>query len=215
MTTSTFLNQRTQTLLEEIVNGFSHFIGLGLSIAGLVVLLVLAEDVWKIVGVAIYGSTLILLYLISTLYHSFPHPKFSRTKNVLRRLDHSAIYLLIAGTYTPFLLTILRGGWGWSLFGVIWGIAFVGIIFKSIWIDKLQIISTIFYLIMGWIILIAFDPLIENINNISLLFLILGGATYTGGVFFFFKNNIRYFHNIWHLFVLAGSILHFFSVLFL
>lgn len=210
-----FLTQRNQTLLEEIVNGFSHFIGLGLSIAGLVILLVFSDNVWKTVGVAIYGSTLILLYLISTLYHSFPHPKFSRTKNVLQKLDHSAIYLLIAGTYTPFLLTILRGGWGWSLFGVIWGLAVLGVVFKSIWMHKLRIISTIFYLIMGWLIMIAFDPLLERINTLSLIFLILGGVAYTGGVFFFFKDKIKYFHNIWHLFVLVGSIMHFFSVLFL
>ncbi len=201
---------RTQSLTEEIVNGFLHFIGLGLSIAGLVILIVLANNTWEVVGFSIYGSALILLYLSSTLYHTLPWPK---VKEIFRVLDHSAIYLLIAGTYTPFVLTVLRGGWGWSLFGVIWGLACLGVILKCVCIDKFRILSVIFYLIMGWLVLIAIDPLLENLNKISLIFLFAGGIAYSLGVFFFAKDEVKHFHNIWHVFVIAGSVLHYFSVM--
>lgn len=200
------------TVGEEIVNGVTHGIGALLSIAGLVVLVVLAAlygTVWHVVSFAIYGSSLIVLYLASTLYHSIQIP---RLRPFLRILDHSAIFVLIAGTYTPFLLVSLRGPWGWSLLGVVWGIAVLGIFFKVFFIGKLEVLSTIAYVLMGWMCMLAFKQLMNAMPSYGLTWLVAGGVTYTLGVLFYAIKKIPYNHAIWHLFVLGGSVCHFFAV---
>ncbi|MBN2008781.1 hemolysin III family protein [candidate division KSB1 bacterium] len=204
---------RPQSLGEEIANSVSHGIGAALSIAALVLLVVFAskqEDAWRVVSFSIYGTTLFLLYMASTLYHSFPQP---RVKRFFRILDHSSIYLLIAGTYTPITLVSMRGPWGWTLFGLIWALAIGGIIAKIFLIGKLKIISVILYLIMGWLILIAVKPMLSMVPAGMILWLLIGGACYTLGIVFYAIKKVPYFHFIWHLFVLAGSISHFFGML--
>ena len=199
--------------LEEIANAITHGIGLLLSIAGFVVLLVLAAlrgTAWHIVACSIYGATLICLYTASTLYHAVISP---RVKRALRIFDHSAIYLLIAGTYTPFLLVSLRGPWGWSLFGVIWGLALVGVLFKFWFVERFAILSTAVYIAMGWLVVIAAKPVITHLPLTAIIWLLAGGLAYTRGVIFFAAKRIPYSHAIWHLFVLAGSICHYFAVL--
>ena len=208
-------NKRNYTKGEEITNAILHGIGLGLAIAALVILLVLGNrhgNVWHIVAYSIYGSTLIMLYLASTLYHSFPEGK---GKNILRIIDHSSIFLLIAGTYTPLTLILLRGNWGWTLFVLVWGIALIGILLKIICLNKLKYVSTLLYLVMGWLVMLVIKPLLAVINKPSLIFLIIGGLLYTSGIFFYSSKKIKYNHAIWHLFVLGGSICHFFTVLYL
>jgi len=200
---------------EEIVNAVSHGIGLGLAIAALVVLLVKASlygSGWHRAGFLVYGVTLIILYLSSTLYHSVPQGK---GKNILRIFDHSAIFLLIAGTYTPFTLILLRGPLGWTIFSVVWGIALIGIIGKIFWLEKFAIPSVFMYLIMGWLIVFALRPLAEGLDQASLWLLIAGGLSYTIGLIFYALRPLKFHHAIWHLFVLGGSICHFFTVLFL
>jgi hemolysin III len=199
--------------LEEIANAITHGIGLLLSIAGFVVLLVLAAlrgTAWHIVACSIYGATLICLYAASTLYHAVISP---RVKRALRIFDHSAIYLLISGTYTPFLLVSLRGPWGWSLFGVIWGLALAGVLFKFWFVERFAILSTAVYIAMGWLVVIAAKPVITHLSLTAIIWLLAGGLAYTGGVIFFAAKRIPYSHAIWHLFVLAGSICHYFAVL--
>src|SRR4029077_874496 len=194
--------------LEEIANAITHVIGLLLSIAGFVVLLALAAlrgTAWHIVACSIYGATLICLYTASTLYHAVISP---RVKRALRIFDHSAIYLLIAGTYTPFLLVSLRGPWGWSLFGVIWGLALVGVLFKFWFVERFAILSTAVYIAMGWLVVIAPKPVITHLPLTAIIWLLAGVLAYTGGVIFFAAKRIPYSHAIWHLFVLAGSICH-------
>jgi len=200
---------------EEITNAILHGIGLGLAIAALVILVVLANtsgNVWHIVSFSIYGSTLIILYLSSTLYHSFPKGK---TKDIFEIFDHSAIYLLIAGTYTPLTLIALKGALGWTIFGVVWAIAIIGIIFKIFWVKKFVVFSTVLYIVMGWIIVFAIKPLLLAMTIKSLIFLIVGGGLYTIGSIFYVWRKMKYHHAIWHLFVLAGSTCHFFTILFL
>jgi hemolysin III len=199
--------------LEEIANAITHGIGLLLSIAGFVVLLVLSAlrgTAWHIVACSIYGATLICLYAASTLYHAVIS---RRVKRALRIFDHSAIYLLIAGTYTPFLLVSLRGPWGWSLFGVIWGLALAGVLFKFWFVERFAILSTAVYIAMGWLVVIAAKPVITHLRLTAIIWLLAGGLAYTGGVIFFAAKRIPYSHAIWHLFVLAGSICHYFAVL--
>ena len=199
--------------LEEIANAITHGIGLLLSIAGFVVLLVLAAlrgTAWHIVACSIYGTTLICLYAASTLYHAVISP---RVKRALRIFDHSAIYLLISGTYTPFLLVSLRGPWGWSLFGVIWGLALAGVLFKFWFVERFAILSTAVYIAMGWLVVIAAKPVITHLSLTAIIWLLAGGLAYTGGVIFFAAKRIPYSHAIWHLFVLAGSICHYFAIL--
>lgn len=199
---------------EELANSITHAIGVALSLAALVILVVYAAmqgDGWKIVSFSIYGTSLVLLYTASTLYHSFSS---ERAKHYLKILDHAAIYLLIAGTYTPFLLVMIRGNWGWTLFGIIWGLAITGIIFKLFFVNRFRIISTIIYLLMGWLILVAFRPLIAHVPENGLYWLLAGGLSYSFGVIFYLWEKIPYHHAIWHLFVLGGSIFHFFAVLF-
>jgi len=207
--------ERKQTLGEEIANALIHGVGLGLAVAALVILVVLAcryGSVWHVVGFAVYGATLVLLYLASTLYHCFPEGK---VKRVFRVFDHAAIFLLIAGTYTPITLITLRGPWGWTIFGLVWAIAIVGIVGKSIWINKFKLFSTILYIVMGWLVVVALKPLLAALNRTSIIFLLAGGVLYTLGTIFYVWKSRKYAHAIWHVFVLAGSICHFFTILFI
>ena len=198
---------------EEIANSITHGIGVLLSIGGLAVLVGFASlrgDAWHIATCSIFGSTLILLYAASTLYHSIPIPSI---KGILRTIDHSAIYLLIAGTYTPFMLVNLRGPWGWSLFGIIWGIAMGGILLKTTSFGRLPGISLGLYLAMGWIVVIAIKPMLAVLDTGGFGLLLLGGLAYSGGTIFYAWDKLPYNHAIWHLFVMAGSCLHFFAIL--
>ena len=199
---------------EELVNSLTHGLGLLLSVGGLVILVVLAAlrgTPRHVVSVSIYGATLVLLYAASTLYHAFRSP---RVKRVFKIIDHSAIYLLIAGTYTPFTLITMRGPWGWTLFGLVWGLAVAGIVFKTFFVDRFIIASTVVYLAMGWLVVIAIKPVSAMVPSGGLLWLLAGGLCYTIGVAFFAAPRLRYGHAIWHLFVLGGSISHYFAVLF-
>ena len=199
---------------EEIANSISHGIGTLLSIAGLIVMVVLAVmhgDAWHVVSFSIFGATLIILYLASTLYHSLPMP---RVKKILQRVDHSAIFLLIAGTYTPFMLVTLRGALGWSIFGVVWGLALAGILLKIFFsISKFEKVSVGLYVFMGWLCVIAAKQFLANVPQLSLVLLVFGGLSYTVGVLFYVWDRLPYNHAVWHLFVLGGSIFHYFSVL--
>ncbi|WP_420628857.1 PAQR family membrane homeostasis protein TrhA [Candidatus Leptofilum sp.] len=202
------------TVGEEIANSITHGIGAALSIAGLTLLVSLAAiygDVWRVVSFSIYGSSLVLLYLCSTLYHSIQHPK---AKRILRIFDHSAIYLLIAGSYTPFTLVSMRGPWGWTLFGVVWGLALLGIAFKTVFIGKYEKWATAAYVLMGWLVVIAFKQMLVTVPPGGIVWLVVGGVVYTLGVLFYAWEKLPYNHAIWHLFVLGGSICHFFAVLF-
>jgi len=198
---------------EEIASIITHGLGVLLSIAGLVVLIITASsngDVWHIVSFSIFGSTLITLYSASTLYHSISNPLL---KIGLKKFDHSAIFLLIAGTYTPFLLVHLRGALGWSLFGVIWTLAATGILIKLFCIQRVKKISVGLYLFMGWLCLIAMHGLMHALPPVSISLLIIGGVFYTAGVVFYSWKRLTHHHAVWHLFVIGGSISHFFSVL--
>ena len=200
--------------MEEVMNAVTHGIGALLSVAGLVLLTVLAYlhgDIWHIVSFSIYGTTLVLLYLASTLYHSFTN---ERIKRIFKILDHSAIYLLIAGTYTPFTLVPLHGVLGWTVFGVVWGLAMIGIVLKIFFAGRFNIISTLCYLGMGWFIVFAIKPLIATVPALGMTWLLVGGLFYTLGSIFYLWKKIPYNHAIWHLFVLAGSISHFIAVFF-
>lgn len=202
------------SISEEILNATTHGIGALLSAAALTLLIVFASmygSVWHIVSFSIYGATLILLYLFSTLYHSFQN---QRVKSVFKILDHSAIYLLIAGTYTPFTLVTLRGSLGWTIFGVTWGLAIMGVIFKAFFVKKFKKISTATYVLMGWIIVLAFNPLSSNLSANGIRLLVIGGILYSAGAIFYLIKKIPFNHAIFHLFVLGGSICHFFSILF-
>ena len=197
----------------ERFNGITHLSGALLALAGAVALIVVAAlkaDPWKIVSFSIYGTTLVFLYLSSTLYHSVR----GRAKNVLRKMDHAAIYLLIAGTYTPFTLVTLNGPWGWSLFGVVWGLAILGIV-QEIWFARgARIVSLVIYLLMGWVALVAVVPLIRALSWSGFAWLAAGGTVYTAGiVFYLYDERFTHFHGIWHLFVLAGSAVHYVAIL--
>ena len=198
----------------ERFNGISHLVGAALALAGMVVLVVLASlqgDLWKIVSFSIYGASLFLLYTLSTLYHSLR----GRAKQIFKKLDHVAIYLLIAGTYTPFTLVTLRGTWGWTLFVIIWSLAIVGIIVDSLHREGSRAIQMVIYLLMGWLILVAMYPLIQALPKGGLVLLVLGGVFFTSGmVFYALDDRMNHAHGIWHLFVLAGSISHYLAVLF-
>ncbi|MFY9151523.1 MAG: hemolysin III family protein [Prolixibacteraceae bacterium] len=199
---------------EEILNSITHGIGALLSIVALIILIIIAGrhgDIWHLVSFSIYGSTLILLYLSSTLYHSFTNP---RVKNLFARFDHISIFLLIAGTYTPILLTSIRGVWGWSLFGVIWGLAIVGAVIRAIYLHRFRKLMVAVYLLMGWMFVLAGKQIYLHLPSISLSFLLWGGIAYSVGVIFYMWRKLPYSHGIWHLFVLAGSMLHFFAIYF-
>ena len=199
---------------EEIANSVTHGIGAGLSVAALVILVVFGAkqgDAWRVVSFSIYGSALIALYLASTLYHAFRNPKIKRW---MKLLDHSSIYLLIAGTYTPIMLTVMRGGWGWTLFGIIWGLALAGIIFKLMFIGRFKKLSVSIYVAMGWLVIIAVKPIIAAVPAEMLMFMLIGGICYTFGVVFYLWKTLPFHHAVWHLFVLGGSITHFFGIMF-
>ncbi len=199
---------------EEIAHTITHGIGVLLSVAGMAVLVAFASlngDVWHIVSGSIFGAALVILYSASTLYHGVTNP---RAKRVLQQLDHAAIYLLIAGSYTPFLLVNLRGVWGWSLLVLIWSIAIIGIALEFIDARRFKRLSLWLYLGLGWIVVIAIKPMLALVAPGGLVLLLLGGMSYSLGVIFYVRKQMAYHHAIWHLFVLAGSAFHFFSVFF-
>lgn len=202
------------SFVEELLHSISHGIGAALSLAGMAVLIVLASmaahvDPWKIVGVSLYGTTLVLLYTASTLYHGVRHPRLKRAFQVF---DHCAIYGLIAGTYTPFLLVNLRGPLGWALFAVIWSLALGGIALKLLWPQRFGALRVAVYLIMGWLIVVASGEMGHHLTDGAIALLVAGGITYTVGVIFYAIRAIPFHHVIWHLFVLGGSICHYFAV---
>ena len=193
---------------EELANVVTHGVGMVAALAAATALVIFASvrgDVWEIVGVSVFATTLVALYTASTLYHAARDPV---VKARLKVLDHAAIYLLIAGTYTPFMIDELRGGWGWSLFGVIWGLAVVGIALKLIFIGRFKLLSTAVYVAMGWLVLVAVVPLVRNLDPVTLVWMVAGGVAYTAGTPFYHNRRIRYAHAIWHLFVIAGSACH-------
>lgn len=199
---------------EEIAHSVTHGIGAALSVAGLTLLVVLAVwngDIYQIVSFSIYGATLVILYLASTLYHGFQHP---RVKRVFKILDHASIYLLIAGTYTPFLLISLRGKIGLTLLAVVWGLAILGVGFKALFIDRFQKLSVLGYILMGWLCVVVIRELWVNIPLGGLIWLAAGGVFYMVGVIFYALQKIPYMHVVWHFFVLGGSLCHYLAVLF-
>ena len=211
------------TRAEELAHALTHGLGAVLGIVGLWAMVALAAqggDPWRIVAASIYGTSLILLYSISTSYHILPR---SRAKSVLQALDHSAIYLLIAGTYTPFTLITLRGGWGWSLFGVVWGLAVIGVVQEAVLRRRYRWLSLVLYLAMGWLIVRrtasprriagAAKPMAAHFPAAGLLLLALGGLAYSGGIYFYVSRRVPYHHAIWHGFVLLGSLCHYFAIL--
>jgi hemolysin III len=211
---SSNLSINRYSLGEEIAHAITHGIGMLLSIVGLALLVTFAVrygDAWHIVSCSIYGATLILLYTASTLYHSIPLP---RAKHLLQHFDHAAIFLLIAGTYTPFTLVNLRGGWGWSLFGLVWGIAVFGVVLEFCRFKHLKWLPLSLYLGLGWLVVIAIKPLIDSVASEGVMLLLAGGLCYSFGVIFYIWKKLAYHHAVWHLFVMAGSVLHFFSIFF-
>ena len=199
---------------EELFNSITHGMGLLLSIAALVLLIVFSSiygDAAHVVSCTIFGVTLILLYSASTLYHSFQKP---RIKRIFKIMDHSCIYLLIAGTYTPFLLVTLSGVLGWTMFAVIWSLALLGVMFKVFFVHRFKIISTLAYVLMGWLIILAIKPLVDALSSGGIVWLVAGGLAYTLGVIFYAWKKLPFSHAIWHLFVLGGSTCHFFAVIF-
>jgi hemolysin III len=205
---------RAQSSGEELANSLTH--GLGVVIAlvfgpVLVIAAIETGDAWRITAAVIYAATLLLLYASSTLYHALRPP---RAKAVFQRIDHAAIYLLIAGTYTPFTLVTLRGPWGWTLFGIVWGLALIGVVLKGTFGARLSALSTAVYLAMGWLMVVALRPLFMHIATRGILWLVAGGLFYTGGVVFYIRDERhRYSHALWHLCVLAGSMAHFCAIL--
>lgn len=214
MSTTFYTDGQSYNWKEELANAITHGIGFLLSIPALVILIVAAAQngsALEIVSFTIFGASMLILYLFSTLLHSF---KPSKAKNVFAILDHSAIYLLIAGTYTPLVLVTLNGALGWTLFGIVWGLAIAGITLKCFLINKFRILSTVFYLIMGWLVIIAIKPLYTSLSAEGFALLLTGGLLYSVGAIFYIWRNLPYSHAIWHLFVIAGSAFMYFCVLF-
>lgn len=206
------LSRKRHHLLDELLSSVTHGVGVALSVVGTVVLITAASrlgDLWKIVSFSVFGASLILLYLASTLYHSTRHPKL---RQGFQMLDHCAIFLLIAGTYTPFLLVNMRGPVGWTLFGVIWGLALTGVILKLIFGQRYKLARVIIYLTMGWLIIFASSTLVETLSSHAIGLTLAGGIIYTLGVIFYLGHRIPFNHAIWHLFVMAGSACHFYAV---
>jgi len=204
----------SKTPHDELANSITHGIAAVTSVVGLVLLVVFAcinGNVWHVVSFAVYGTTLVLLFTASTLYHSFKSP---RIKDFLHIVDHSSIYLLIAGTYTPILIGAMRGWWGWSIFCFIWTFALVGIVLKIFFTGRFKVLSTIMYLAMGWTALIAVRPLIRVLPPWGLFWLVAGGVMYSVGVIFYMWKKLPYSHAIWHLFVFAASMCHFVCIMF-
>lgn len=198
---------------EEIANAIIHGIGAVLSVAALVILITFSAldgTGWHMVSFTVFGATMLLLYTCSTLVHSFPPGK---AKDIFEILDHSSIYLFIAGTYTPFLFVAIKGTLGWTLFGIVWGIALAGTVFKSFFVKKFLHTSTLLYIVMGWLIVFAWGPLVKSVPTEGVILLVIGGVLYSIGAIFYVWRGFRFHHAIWHLFVVAGTIMHFFSVL--
>lgn len=208
MKTSTF------TKREELIHAVTHGVGAMLSIVALILLIIFAAmdgDPWQIISGIIFGTTMLLMYLSSTIVHSLPRGKW---KDIFQIFDHSSIYLFIAGSYTPFLLVHLRGDAGWTLFAIIWGIALIGIVLKIFFVKKFVILSTLFYVFMGWLIIFVWNPLTNIMHGSGLTLLVIGGLFYTIGAVFFLWRGCPYHHAVWHLFVLAGSGFHFFAIFY-
>ncbi|WP_373070430.1 hemolysin III family protein [Gemmatimonas sp.] len=205
---------RVVSVREELANAVTHGVGLVLSLIGMPILVLAALDRGErltVIGASVFGATLIALYAASTLYHAIPHP---RIKQRLRVVDHAAIYLLIAGTYTPFTLGVLRGTWGWTLFGIVWTLAALGVLFKVVFgSGAMAKLSTAIYVAMGWVIIIAIKPLMASMESAGLMLLVAGGLCYTGGVIFYVDRRRAWTHPVWHLFVMGGSLCHYFAVL--
>ena len=198
---------------EELANALTHGLGAVAALAGGAVLITLAAlrgDGWQLAGAITFGVSLLLLYVASTLYHAVPHP---RSKARLKVFDHCAIYLLIAGTYTPFTLVGLRGPWGWSLFAAIWTCALAGVVFKLFYAGRFRLLSTALYIAMGWLILVALRPMLDALDRWTIGWLVAGGAFYTLGTVFYHRPQLRYSHAIWHLFVVGGSVCHYIAVM--
>ncbi len=208
------MDTRVASLREELANAITHGVGLVLSLIGMPILILAALDRGEratVIGASVFGATLIALYAASTLYHAIPHPTL---KQKLRVVDHAAIYLLIAGTYTPFTLGVLRGTWGWTLFGIVWTLAALGVLFKVVFgSGAMAKLSTAIYVAMGWVIIIAIKPLMASMPHAGLMLLVAGGLCYTGGVIFYVDRRRAWTHPVWHLFVMGGSICHYFAVL--
>lgn len=205
---------RPQFLGEEIANSISHGVGFlaAMAVTPLLIIKAIPSGASAVVGVSVFGATMMILYMASTLYHAFPE---SRTKRIFRIFDHGAIFLLIAGTYTPFTLTVLYGAWGWTLFGIVWALAAGGVVLKSVQNVKTNKLSIALYLGMGWLALLAAKPLYTSLSFWGLFWLIAGGVMYSAGVLFFaYDHRIRYSHFIWHLFVLAGTSCHVVAVFY-
>jgi len=206
-------SEHAPTLGEEIANSLSHGVGLALAIAATPVLIFTAArygSTWNMVGVSVFATTMMMLYFASTLYHALRH---SKAKSIFRVLDHGAIFLLIAGTYTPFTLGVMRGPLGWTLFGLVWGLAVVGVTMKAVCGARYRGVSVALYLTMGWLVLIAAPQVWQRVPLSGLAWLLAGGVAYTAGVGFFAAHRVRYAHFAWHLFVIAGTVCHFFAVL--
>lgn len=207
------VNTHRFTLREEISHAISHGIGAILSLAGLPILIVMAVmhgTAWHVVSFTIYGVSMLVLYMSSTLVHSFPP---GRVKHLFEIFDHSAIYVFIAGTYTPYLLTVLRGPLGWSMFGIMWGLTVLGIVFKVFFVQRFLYLSTLLYVLMGWLIIFAWKPLTAVYPDGGIALLVIGGILYSIGAIFYVWRGFYYHHFVWHLFVLAGSIFHYFAIL--
>lgn len=206
-------NTHVYSRREEVANAITHGIGALLSLAALVLLIVFASiegTAWHVVSFTVYGVTMLLLYCCSTLVHSFPEGK---VKDLFEIFDHSSIYLFIAGTYTPLLFNVIRGGLGWTLFGIVWGIALSGVAFKAFFTKRFLFTSTAFYIAMGWMIVFAWNRLAENFASGGLILLVVGGLLYTLGTVFYVWRSFPYHHAVWHLFVLAGTVVHFFAII--
>ncbi|MDR4947258.1 PAQR family membrane homeostasis protein TrhA [Neobacillus cucumis] len=207
-------NTHTFSKGEEVANSITHGIAALLSIAALVLLIVSSSfygNAWHIVSFTLFGSTMFLMYTSSTLLHA--SPEGSKVKDLFEIFDHSSIYFFIAGTYTPYLFLVVKGWLGWTIFGIVWGIAIGGTVFKSFFVKKFLFTSTALYVLMGWFIVFAWEPLSEHMPHSGLTYLIIGGLSYTFGSIFYIWRGFKYHHAVWHLFVIAGSIMHFFSVL--
>ncbi|MGM7700829.1 PAQR family membrane homeostasis protein TrhA [Pseudalkalibacillus sp. Hm43] len=206
-------NTHTYTRKEEIVNAITHGIGAVFSVVALVLLVVMSAmdgSVWHVVSFSIYGASMLLLYTASTLVHSFPEGKL---KDLFEIFDHAAIYIFIAGTYTPFLFIVVKGALGWTLFGIVWGIALVGVFFKAFFVKKFLYLSTVIYIVMGWLAVFAWKPLMTALPTDGSLLFIIGGILYTVGTIFYVWRAFPYHHAVWHVFVLAGTAAHFFAIL--
>ncbi len=203
----------THSLREEFANALTHGLGVVAALCGSSVLITLAAtrgDVWQLGSAIIYGITLVLLYAASTLYHAVPH---AGAKARLKVFDHCAIYLLIAGTYTPITLISLRETWGWWMFGTIWTLAMLGVIFKLFFTGRFKLVSTLIYVGMGWLVIVAIKPVLTHVDSWTLGWLFAGGLFYTGGTWFYMHQRLRYAHAIWHVFVLLGSVSHYVAVM--